>query len=182
LWDQLESDCRRNIRKANRLEIETVPFQDARLYYQMLNDTLKRHGTVSWHTERFFSLLLSELVPRDLMWAWGARYEGNVIAAGLFLHDDQEVHFVSGASLPRYGSLPTSYLLHWRAIEEGTRHGLRVFNSDASRVRSIDQFKESFRPVLERRYTLMWSPGYMRSVQKLFISTTRYSRQVRSHF
>lgn len=182
VWNRLKSDCRRNIRKAKLLEIETMPFEDGQLYYHMLNDTLKRHGTVNLHPERFFSLLLSELVPHDLMWAWSARYEDNIIGVGLFLHDVQEVHFVSGASLPQYGTLPTSYLLHWRAIEEGMRQGLRIFNSDASRVRSIDQFKESFRPVLEKRYTLMWAPGYMRSTQKLFISTTRLLRRVKSRF
>jgi hypothetical protein len=154
--------------------------EDAHLFYQMLDETFRRHGTTSWHPERFFQLLIAGLVPRDLLWARGARYEGHIVAAGLFLHDDQEVHYVSGASFPQFGSMPTSYLLHWSAIETAARNGLRVFNSDASRVRSIDQFKESFRPTLDKRYTLIWSPETVYRAQKIFISAYRNLRQFRA--
>lgn len=174
LWKGLKSDCRRNIRRAQKAGMEIVPLEDAGLYYQMIAATFQRHGTTSWHKENFFQALLATLVPRDLLWAWGVRHEGEIIAAGLFLHDDREVHFISGASQPQFGSLPTSYLLHWQAIQTGAAQGLQVFNSDASRVPSIDKFKESFRPDLERRFTLLCTPGYVRLAQKAFQSS--YSR------
>jgi hypothetical protein len=177
LWARLESDCRRNVRKAQRLGIETVAMGDAHLFYEMLDETLRRHDTTSWQSERFFHDLIENLTSRDLMWNWGARYDGKVVSAGLFLHDDNEVHFVSGASRPEYGSLPTSYLLHWHAIETGARAGLRSFHSEASHVPSIDQFKESFRPAFEERYTLIWAPSYVRRAEKAFkMSYARFRR------
>jgi lipid II:glycine glycyltransferase (peptidoglycan interpeptide bridge formation enzyme) len=114
------------------------------------------------------------------LWSWGARYDGKIVAAGLFLHDDKEAHFLSGASLPAYGSLPTSYLLHWHAIERAAGCGLRSFHSEASKVRSIDRFKESFRPTVERRYTLIWSPRSVRRAEGLFISASGRLRQLRN--
>jgi CelD/BcsL family acetyltransferase involved in cellulose biosynthesis len=182
LWKGLKSDCRRNIRKAREAGIEIVSLEDDDLFFKMIDATFRRHGSTSWHKRSFFRALISELVPRDLLWYWGARYHGKIIAGALFLHDGQEVHFISGASLPEYGSLPTSYLLHWTAIEAGVNRGLNVFNSERSRVPSIDKYKESFRPVLEKRYTLIYTPGYLRRAQKIYIKTYSHLRHLRSHF
>jgi len=147
----------------------------------MLDGTMRRHGTVSWHPERFFHQLMEGLPPRDLLWSWGARYDGKIVAAGLFLHDNNEAHFLSGASEPEYGSLPTSYLLHWHAIKRAADHGLQTFHSEASKVRSIDQFKESFRPALGRRHTLIWSPRFVRRAESVFMSASGRLRQLRTH-
>ena len=177
LWARLESDCRRNIRKAGRLGITTVNMNDARLFYGMLEETLQRHGSTSWQPEAFFRMIMEGLLPRDLLWSWGAHYDGKIIAAGLFLHDENEVHYLSGASRPEYGSLPTSYLLHWRAIETGANAGLKTFHSEASQVRSIDQFKESFRPMAERRHTLIWTPRIVRRAEKAYMEASRRMRR-----
>jgi len=180
LWKGVKSDCRRNIKRARREQIEIRPLQDAGMFFYILEETLKRHGTTSWHKERFFQLLISELIPRDLLWAWGAHYQGETIAAGLFFHDEHEMHFLSGASLPNYGNLPTSYLLHWHAIMTATEAGLKIYNSEASRIPSIDRFKESFRPNLERRHTLIWSPNYARIAKKVYVYSSSTWRSLRS--
>lgn len=180
VWSRLESDCRRNIRKAERLGIGTVNMDDADLFYEMLEDTLRRHGSSSWQPEAFFRRLMESLPKRDLLWCWGASLEGKVIAAGLFLHDDTEVHYLSGASRPEYGSLPTSYLLHWRAIETGARAGLETFHSEASHVRSIDRFKESFRPTAERRHSLTWSTRMLERGEKAYMDASQRLRRWRA--
>lgn len=180
LWMGVKSDCRRNIKRAKREQIEIVPLLDAGMFYYFLEQTLMRHGTTSWHKERFFQLLLSELVPRELLWAWGAKFKGETIAAGLFFHDEHEMHFLSGASLPKYGNLPTSYLLHWHAIVTAAKAGLKIYNSEASRIPSIDRFKESFRPNLERRHTLIWSPNYAQIAKKFYVYSSSQWRRLQS--
>jgi lipid II:glycine glycyltransferase (peptidoglycan interpeptide bridge formation enzyme) len=160
--------------------VELVPFDDAPLFHRILQDTLYRHGSTNWHPARFFERMIDELPSRDLLWAWGARYEEKIIAAGLFLHDDREIHFVSGASLPGYGSLPTSYLLHWQAIAQAAREGLAVFNSEASGVPSIDAFKETFNPVIERRGTLTWAPRPVWTAQRAYLKWHKGVRRLRS--
>ena len=158
LFAQLKSNCRRNVRKAAREGVEVVAFDDAAQFHAILVETFHRHGSSNWHPPKFFSAIIG-LAAHDLLHAWAAQYQGQTIAAGLFLHDDREMHFLSGASLPKFGSLPTSYLLHWHTISTAAREGLSVFNSEASRIPSIDSFKESFNPVLERRSTLIHAPG-----------------------
>jgi len=168
LFAGLKSSCRRNVRAATRQGISIAPLDDHRIFHRMLEETFHRHGSSSWHSARFFETIMRELPPRGLLWSWGAHYDDQIIAAGLFLHDDREMHFISGASLPRYGRLPTSYLVHWHAIATAARHGLRVFNSDASKIRSIDQFKETFNPVRESRGTLIWAPRPVWAAQRAF--------------
>jgi len=89
LWSGMTYSARRHIRKSERLGLRIVPFGDGHMYYQMLDETFARHGSVDWHSERFFQALLEDLVPQNLLWSWGVEYEGRIIAAGLFLHDDQ---------------------------------------------------------------------------------------------
>jgi hypothetical protein len=177
LWGRLQSDCRRNIRKAERLGITTVPMTDARVFYDMLEETLRRHGSMSWQPAGFFRRIMEALPSQELLWTWGALYEGKIIAAGLFLHDDNEVHYLSGASRPEYGSLPTSYMLHWHAIQTGADAGLSTFHSEASKVRSIDQFKESFRPTPQRRHTLTWTPRLVSRAEKVYMGASRRLRR-----
>jgi len=179
LWNAFRSGCRRNIRRAQKENIEVAPFRDPQLLFQMVSETYRRHGTTTFHQERFFHNLLDELIDRDLLWSWSASYEGKVVAACLFLHDDQEVHFVSGGSLPENGSLPTSYILHWTAIQTAVRAGLKIYHSDASQVRTIDQFKESFSPDQKDRYTFIWSPSHVRLAQKAFLTGHSYVRKLR---
>lgn len=180
LWKGVKSDCRRNIKKAKREQIKILPLQDAGMFYSLLEQTLMRHGTTSWHKQRFFEMMLSELVPRELLWAWGAKYQDEIIAAGLFFHDEREMHFLSGASLPKYGNLPTSYLLHWHAIVTASEAGLKIYNSEASMVPSIDRFKQSFRPNLERRHTLIWSPSYARIAKRMYVYSSSQWRRMKS--
>ena len=177
LWSRLESDCRRNIRKARGLGITTVDMADAQVFYGMLEETLRRHGSLSWQPERFFRRIMESLPRQGLLWSWGAHYEDKIIAAALFLHDENEVHYLSGASRPEYGSLPTSYLLHWHAVETGAHGGLSSFHSEASKIRSIDQFKESFRPSAERRHTLTWSPRIVSKAEKVYMDVSRRLRR-----
>lgn len=180
VWNGLKSDCRRNIRKAQKLGIEVVPFNDMESYYRLLEKTYQRHGSSSWHPKKFFRIILEELVPQGIIWAWGASYQGEIIAACLFFHNDQEVHFISGASNPQFGNLPTSYILHWHAIETAIQKGLSVYYSDSSGVRSIDQFKEAFNPVLKKRYTMIWSPAPVKVAQSIFLFGNSSFRKLKS--
>jgi hypothetical protein len=178
VWKGLTSDCRRNINKAIGKDVEIGMLDDPDLYYDMLDRTLRRHGSTSSHPPQFFRALFDELGP--LLRPLSALHDGQVIAAGLFLMDDKELHYLSGASEPAFGSFPTSYLLHWRAIQEAIENGVGTFNSDASRIRSIDRFKESFRPQFERRHTLIASSPLVYWAQKKLISGYRTYRRTRA--
>jgi lipid II:glycine glycyltransferase (peptidoglycan interpeptide bridge formation enzyme) len=184
LWARMKPRARRHIRKSQQMGMQIVPFTDARRYYQMLDETFARRGTLGWHPEQFFRLLIEELVPRDMVWAWGAQYEGQIIAAGLFLHDDQEMFYLSGASLSQYRHLPTSYLLHWHAIGAAITAGLHQYDLAGRSIASIAHFKEAFNPEAVEYVGLTWCPAHVRYAKKLFLSSRphfeRFKRLIHS--
>ena len=47
-------------------------------------------------------------------------------------------------------------------------------------VRTIDQFKESFRPVREKRCSLIWTPRHVRRAEQLFMSSRKLRKQLRA--
>lgn len=179
LWSQMKTRARRHIRKSQQMGIEIVPFDDVQIYYQMLDDTFARRGTVGWHPEHFFRVLLEELVPQDLVWTWGARYEGQIIAAGIFLHDDQEMYYLSGASLSQYRYLPTSYLLHWHAIGAAVAAGIQRYDLAGRSISSIAHFKEAFNPEAIEYVALTWAPAYVRYAKRLFLASRPYLQRFR---
>lgn len=182
LWAELKSRARRHIRKSQQMGIQIVPINDARMYYRMLDETFARRGTTGWHPAGFFQALIEELVPRQLLWAWGAEYEGQLIAACLFLYNDQEMYYLSGASLTQYRSLPTSYLLHWIAIVSAVRAGVRSYDLAGRGDPGIAHFKESFNPEETEDCSLYWSVPHARYAKKLFLWAQPYMRRLKRWF
>jgi CelD/BcsL family acetyltransferase involved in cellulose biosynthesis len=177
IWAAMTQGARRRIRKSEGLGLRIVQLADAQTYYRMLNDTFARRGIVPSHPERFFQAIFDELVPLGLVWAWGTEYEGRIVSGGLFLHDEREVHYVSGASFSEYRFLPTSYLLHWHTIVSAVDRGLLKYDLTGRGVASINQFKEAFRAVLRDYTSLYWAPQYIRSARKAFFSLLPYLRR-----
>ncbi len=170
LWAKMETRFRRHVRKSQRLGLRIVPLKDARLYYQMHNETLGRRGIRGWYSESFFRQLLDD-VPAEFLWAFGVEHEGNIIAAGIFFHDDCEVHYLSGASFSQYRSLPTSYLLHWHVVTSAVRAGLRIYDLGARPTANVDLFKKAFSPELVNHCFLSESSNRVRYVKNLFVSS-----------
>jgi hypothetical protein len=179
LWNKFRTRCRRHIRKTKQLGMEIVPLEDAHLYYRMLGETFGRRGTSLLHSEFFFRSLL-DLVPSDILWAWGVRYGGNIIAAGIFVRDDQEVHYLSGASLSEHRALPTSYLLHWHAISAALEMGLRTYDlGGRGPTENLDLFKKSFDPNTANWSLLTHTSSSIRFARDLFVSALPFLRKLK---
>lgn len=177
IWATMAQGARRRIRKSEQLGLRIVPLSGAQAYYRMLDETFARRGIVPSHPERFFQAIF-ELVPQDLVWAWGTEYESKIIAGGLFLHDEREIHYVSGASFTEYRWLPTSYLLHWHTIVTATEQGLLKYDLTGRGVASINQFKESFRAVSSDYTSLYSAPAYIRFARSAYLSFLPYLRRL----
>jgi Acetyltransferase (GNAT) domain len=178
IWAAMTQGARRHIRKSEGLGLRIVQLDDAQTYYRMLDDTFARRGIVPTHPERFFQAIFDELVPLGLVWPWGTEYKGRIISGGLFLHDEREVHYVSGASCSEYRFLPTSYLLHWHTIVSAVERGLLKYDLTGRGVASINQFKEAFRAVSRDYTSLYWASAYIRTARKAFLSLLPYVRRL----
>jgi Acetyltransferase (GNAT) domain len=169
LWQGMRGRCRRWIRKAQRLELMTVPLRDPHRYHEMQEQTFARHGRRAPHPETFLRIVMD--LPADLVWSRGTEYAGRLIAGGLFLHDDQEVHYISGATLSAFRSVPGHYPLLWDAITAGVRSGQRVFDFFGRGVPSIDEFKESFGPEVVEYWSLSRAPRHVRVCESVFATS-----------
>lgn len=178
VWANLKARCRRNIRKAERLGLRIVPLTDTALYYRMLVDTYRRRETVPTFSERFYQSILERLVPLDLLWAWGVEYQGTIIAAGLFLHDEDQIHYLSGASLSEYRTIPASYLLHWQAMTSAMAAGLSAYDFVGRGIPSIDQFKEAFNPAPTDYWSVNWASRPAHLAKQAFLKALPHLRRI----
>ena len=178
LWAKMQTRFRTSIRKCERLGMRIVPLDNTHSYYQMLNETLARRATSSWHSESFFQRLLDN-VPAEFLWAVGVEYQGKMIAAGIFVHDACEVHYLSGASLSEYRSLPTSYLLHWHVVTSAVRAGLRIYDLGGRPNANIDLFKRSLSPQVATYWSLTHSSTAVRYAQKFLLPLLPYLRRTK---
>jgi CelD/BcsL family acetyltransferase involved in cellulose biosynthesis len=181
LWTAFRPRARRQIRRSEQLGLRVAPFEgDASDYYAMLQETFGRRERTAWHPERFFRALFELLIPAGLVRVWSTRYQGETIAAGIFVHDDREMHYVSGASRSAYRTLPTSYLMHWHAIRSAAAEGLAIYDFGGTGTRSISEFKESFAPTLVEYWNLAWASSPARLAKRVFLATEPRVRHLRT--
>jgi hypothetical protein len=178
VWSGMTYTARRYIRKSERLGIQIRTLDDPEVYYQLLEETFARRGVIPSHPKQYFKILIEELTSQNLLWSWAAEYEGKIISAGLFLHDDHEMHYLSGASLSQYRKLPTSYLMHWHAIETAVQSGLSIYDMTGRGIPSIDQFKEAFGPNIIEYYSFYWAPMHVRYARNAFLFALPYLRRL----
>lgn len=176
IWAAMRTRCRRHIRQSQRLGIRIVPFSDVHTYHQMLDETMARRWRRT-RPERYYRPFIEDLVPQDLLWALGAEYQGQVIAAALLLRDEREVHFVSGASFSRHRSIPTSYLLHWHAIQLAIRAGATMFDFAGKGDAGLRSFKQSFSPEGVEYSSLSWASPPVRRALQLYTATRPYTHR-----
>jgi lipid II:glycine glycyltransferase (peptidoglycan interpeptide bridge formation enzyme) len=158
LWKNLEQRGRSHVKKARKMGVvmESLTEQGAiDDFYPMLQATFRRQRAVSAHPKRFFLAMYNRLLPCATMEVLAARYEGRIIAMGLFVHDQHEIHFVSGASLAEYHHVYPNNLMHWHVIASSAQRGLTKYDFGGKGQPGIDKFKETFGPRVHA-YATYW--------------------------
>jgi lipid II:glycine glycyltransferase (peptidoglycan interpeptide bridge formation enzyme) len=153
---------RRSIRQAQRAGVTVVPFDNPAAYCRMHEETFARHGRAAPHPRRFFQAIFDRLTAHDIAWMAAARYEDVVVSAGIFLHDDQETLYVSGASSSDRRPLSAGHLLHWHIIQQAASQGHAWYDLVGRGVPSIDHFKESFNPDIVAYCSVSWATRPLR--------------------
>lgn len=159
LWKNLEQRGRYEVKKATKLGVVIESVSDRRLmddFYPMLEATYGRHHAISPHPKHFFLALHDRLVPHGMMEVLAAKHDGRVIAIGLFVHDEREIRFMSGASLAEYHQLRPNNLMQWHLISWAAQRGLSRYDLGGKGHATIDKFKETFGPTVHS-YTYFWT-------------------------
>lgn len=149
LWRGMKSRSRGAVRKAEASGVEVRPAEDpgiVALFYAMLVRTFGRHGSVPPHPRGLYQSLWAHLVPAGMLRTLVAWHEGKAVSIGLFVHDDREVHFLSGASDPEALGIGAANAVQWELIRWAAAKGLATYDLGGRGVSGIDKFKESFGP------------------------------------
>lgn len=142
-WGSLKSTCRNRIRKAEQNGLVAELADDPQIvdhFYAQYRQVWAKQGlSLPFPIDRPRSLY-EHLMPRGRLLPVWVKYQGRVIASGLFPHDDRCVYFWGGASWTEYQHLHPNELLHWTVMRLAAERGVPFYNMYGSK----SQFKEKF--------------------------------------
>jgi predicted N-acyltransferase len=148
LWQNLQSECRNRIRKAEKTGIEIVREMDDQFiddFWTMSQEVFARSGLQPSFTRSFMQTMWRELEPSGALTVLSAKHDSRRIAALVLLRDQHTMYYWAGGSTDAGRNLGANNLLHWRAILEARASGLRSYDFISSRG-GPGRFKKTFNP------------------------------------
>ena len=84
------------------------------------------------------------LAPAKAIRFVAARFEGRLVAGGIFLVWGDRMMYLSGASTEEGNKLAASSLIQWTVIKGAISAGIKTYDLGGVGIASIDKFKASF--------------------------------------
>ena len=134
---------RYNIRLAEKKGVEIVGGEEYLLDFLRLIKTTSERDNFHPHPDNYYRALAK--LPEIKVSA--ARYQGKIIAAGLFSFYKQTATYLHGASDSLNRQLMAPYLLQWRAILQARELGCKYYDFhgiDAKKWPGVTRFKVGF--------------------------------------
>lgn len=132
LWNGLNQEWRRNVRKARKSGVETVVGSAADLpeFYRLLGITEQRDGfrlgrSLAYY-ERQYAVLNAEQPGRMRLYL--ARHEGEILAAHTMITAGRRVWYQTGASADHRREVRPSNALQWRMMLDAHAAGADVYD------------------------------------------------------
>jgi len=148
LWNNLKSECRSRIRKAQRQGVEVrVEHDDQFLedFWLMSCEVFAKSKLKPPFTREFARLLIDHLRPAEQVVVLSAFCKTRRIATLILPHNDHTMYYWAGGTFQEFRDLPSNNLLHWSAILEAKRMGLARYDF-ISTVGGPGRFKKTFAP------------------------------------
>lgn len=168
-WKNLKGSCRNRVRKAEAngltAELTTDPSIVDHFIAQYREVYGKQGLGLPFGPERPRSLF-NRLVPAQRVLCVWVQRGGDVLAAGLFPHDESTVYFWGAASWLRYQHMCPNELLHWHVIRLAIARGIKSYDMCGG----TSQFKDKFggSDVPHNRYSWSFLPG-LRAARALYM-------------
>jgi hypothetical protein len=148
LWENLKSECRTRIRKAERAGVRVREECDDLFiddYWRMSVETFAKSNIQPTHSRTFVVELWRNLYPARRVRAFSAFMNGERMATLVLPHDDHTMYYWGGASYAQYRDVPAHNLLHWHAINAAC--DMRLLEYDfISTYGGPGRFKKTFGP------------------------------------
>lgn len=148
LWAGLEVRCRNAIRKAEKSGVEVVEPQTLEewleSYYELSCSVYRRQEKAPPFSKAYFTALWQNLYPSGDLLVLLARYEGKIIAGGIFPRDRFVGYYLDGVSDREYNKVGPNNLLQWAYLKRAQTMGIRLYDMVGANIPSIAKFKKSF--------------------------------------
>ncbi len=148
LWNNLKSECRSRIRKAERegitvrQEIDDGFVDD---FWEMSCEVFAKSKLKPPFSLSFLQQAVQTLAQDGRLKVFSAWLEGQRIAALVMPHNEHTMYYWAGGSRLAYRDRPSNNLLHWTALCAARDMGLRWYDF-ISIVGGPGQFKKTFGP------------------------------------
>ena len=152
MWkDCFTHACRKNLARAKKENVEVFQAsspQDIQHFYRIYTHTMDRRGSLSkYYFPLGYFMELFERIPNNAVF-FLARYQNQVIAATLYLHDDVDMYsYLGGADYTFQSIRPSNAVVH-EAIRWGQSRGKKrlILGGSYQPDDGIFRFKSSFSP------------------------------------
>ncbi|GAB6153140.1 peptidoglycan bridge formation glycyltransferase FemX [Desulfosporosinus burensis] len=148
LWAGLEVRCRNAIRKAEKSGVEVVEAQTLEewldLYYDLSCGVYHRQEKEPPFSREYFTSLWQNLYPSGDLVVLLARYEGKIIAGGIFPRDRNVGYYLDGVSNREYNKVVPNNIIQWEYLKRAQAMGIQLYDMVGANIPSIAKFKKSF--------------------------------------
>ncbi|MDQ7095570.1 GNAT family N-acetyltransferase [Desulfosporosinus sp. PR] len=155
LWAGLEVRCRNAVRKAEKSGVEIIEPQALEEwlepYYALSCGVYRRQDKEPPFTREYFAALWQKLYSVGDLVVLLARYEGKIIAGGIFPRDKNVGYYLDGVSDRDYNKVVPNNLVQWEYLKRAQALGIELYDMVGANIPSIAKFKKSFGSV-ERKY------------------------------
>lgn len=130
LLQGMRKTTRHAVTRAQQAGIEidiTVNPADVARFWTLYEATARRHKFTPF-SRRFLSEQVTRFARHDRMFLVFASYQGEDLAAGIFMLMGDTVFYHHGASVGSTTKLPAAHAVQWEAIKEAKRRGAAKYN------------------------------------------------------
>ena len=144
VWKGFAGRARTEIRKAekNGLSVRRLTSDDNEDYMRLVETVFLGQKRRASFDVSFLNAVHSHLHARECA-HYGIFTDGQLVAGGLFLHYNNRMVFVSGASDHATRKLGGNSLIQWQAIKDAMAAGVTRYDMGGTGVATIDKFKIS---------------------------------------
>ncbi len=126
----MRKTTRYSIRKAEKdgvvVTMSNDP-DDVERFYAVYQDTVDRQHFTPFSASYLRKEFETFAADKAVQWFF-ADYNGQTISAAMIIFYGLSGFYHHGASIQKFGNVPASYLLQWRAIEEAKKRGIPLYN------------------------------------------------------
>ena len=163
VWARMKGACRTRIRKAERSGLKPEATDDPGIvdvFYSQFTDILKRKRLPHPYSLAAVRTLFRYLIPADRLFAIQVKYEGRLVATGLYPHDERTLYYLDSAYDLDFMHLASNEMLHWMAIKLAISRGISQFRMSSGQSSRFTQkfggaaapylvYRKSFVPFVE---------------------------------